>query len=101
MAINRLTILFIIVVIKPQFYEQPSSISIFFYNVFFGCVGNEIVRYEVQISVQPQGSASISLKYMDHCSLATVYRSLYPVDGLRQQCISCAQTANAPKQSSW
>lgn len=31
-----------------------------FLIVFFGCVENEIERYEVQISVEPQGSASIS-----------------------------------------
>ena len=28
--------------------------------VFFGCVENEIERYEVQISVEPQSCASIS-----------------------------------------
>ena len=50
-----------------------------FLIVFFGCVENEIERYEVLISVEPHGSASISQRYMDHCSLATVYRSPLPL----------------------
>ncbi|MGB1941142.1 MAG: hypothetical protein ACPHOD_00650 [Flavobacteriaceae bacterium] len=41
--------------------------------VFFGCVENEIERYEVQISVEPQGSASISPE---------IYGPLFPGDSL-------------------
>jgi hypothetical protein len=41
--------------------------------VFFGCVENEIERCEVQISVQPQGSACISPE---------IYGPLFPGDSL-------------------
>lgn len=44
-----------------------------FLIVFFGCVENEIERYEVQISVEPQGSASISPE---------IYGPLFPGDSL-------------------
>ena len=41
--------------------------------VFFGCVENEIERYEVKISVEPQGSVSISPE---------IYGPLFPGDSL-------------------
>ena len=72
-------------------------------TVFFGCVENEIVRYEVQISVQPQGSASI---------FPEIYGPLFPGDSLS---ITFTPVENSlapvfavaekqpmlPKQSSW
>ena len=73
-AINRLTISFIFVVIKPQYYAQPTPIvSTLFSHRFFGCVENEIERYDVLISVEPHGSASISPE---------VYGPLFPGDSL-------------------
>ena len=48
-------------------------LALSFLIVFFGCVENEIERYDVLISVEPHGSASISPE---------VYGPLFPGDSL-------------------